>query len=69
MYAAGLNVVEVAYATGIHHRTLSNYLAYRAQILPGHLIKLCALFECEPEEFDPVCQGCGDRGCEECWDD
>jgi hypothetical protein len=66
MVDAGLSVQDVFFATRISHRTLSDYLAYRAQILPGHLVRLCALFECDAEDFVPRCRACGDKGCWEC---
>lgn len=49
MLSAGLKVNEVAYATGISHRTISDYLSRRRPMLNHHLTRLAALFEVEPE--------------------
>jgi hypothetical protein len=44
----GLRVKDVEFRTGISYRTLSNYLAGRAAILPGHLRLLSELFQVDP---------------------
>jgi DNA-binding Xre family transcriptional regulator len=51
MLDAGLNVAEVFYATEISHRTLSDYLAGRQAISNKHMVRLCALFECDVEDL------------------
>jgi transcriptional regulator with XRE-family HTH domain len=48
MMGSGLKVNEVAYATGISHRTISDYLAARTPMLNHHLTRLAELFEVEP---------------------
>lgn len=53
MQAAHLRVKEVSYATEINERTLSDYLSNRKPISNKHLVRLCALFECEAEELLP----------------
>lgn len=51
MSAHHLTVKEVSYATEINERTLSDYLNGRKGISNKHLVRLCALFDCEPEEL------------------
>ena len=48
MQSCGLKVNEVAYATGISHRTISDYLAARTPMLNHHLTLLADLFEVPP---------------------
>ena len=42
---------DIARLTGIHNRTLSNYLAGRVRILDHHLCQLADVLECEPEDL------------------
>lgn len=51
MVEAGVSVVDVAAMTGIHHRTLSEYLSGRRGITRRHVTWLCALFDVEAEEL------------------
>lgn len=48
----GLSVRELAEGTGIHSRTLSDYLANRVPILRHHLIEICDALDLEPEELE-----------------
>jgi transcriptional regulator with XRE-family HTH domain len=41
----------IAAAAGVHPSTLSQYARGHKQIAANHLIALCELFQCEPEEL------------------
>lgn len=42
---------QIAALAGIHPSTLSRYVLGQQAILDKHLIALCDLFRCEPEEI------------------
>lgn len=56
MWDVGVSQEEVAAVTGINHRVLCDYLAGRQKIRNVHLVRLCALFECEAEDLLPPAQ-------------
>lgn len=42
---------KIAAAADMHPTTLSLYARGKQEISPKHMISLCKLFECEPEEL------------------
>lgn len=51
MRARAMSVQQLQAKTGIHNRTISNYLADREPILGSHLVRLCEALDCFPEEI------------------
>ena len=52
MAEEGLSATIVAQRTGIHHRTLTEYLAGRATMQVKHKALLSEMLSCEPSDFD-----------------
>lgn len=49
MSALGWTAADFSAITGIHNRTLTDYLAGRKDLLPHHLIAAASVLGCDPD--------------------
>lgn len=49
---AGMTVFDLAVQSGVHNRTLTEYLAGRKAILPHHRLRIADVLDVDPEELD-----------------
>lgn len=49
--ARGVLVIDVVRATGIHPRTMTEYIAERKRPHVQHLISLCVYLDCDPDQI------------------
>lgn len=53
MWEQGISVADIFAFAGVHHRTMTEYLANRIRIRPHHLVRLAEYLKVDPEALTP----------------